>query len=210
MLQCVGHCVSVFVVLDQLTKPRTECATKGGYHVQSADAVGRVTKPADGYAICFFFLGGNDWSFRYFSWNYWCLSLLSKSTEDLSFCFSLILFGGNNRSFWNFGWNYRCFFLLSKSAKNMSSGYSFLLLSCYDWSLWGFSWNHWCFSMLFRMMFVMMMFLLRQTLDASWFFRFGDVKILEDFSFGFLLVSHSSYYWGFGTKFLSLGGSDNN
>ena len=66
--------------------------------------------------------------------------------------------------------------------------------------------------MFFRMMFVMMMFLLRQTLDASWFFRFSDVKILEDFSFGFLLVGNSSYYWGFGTKFLSLGGGggDNN
>mgnify|MGYP006099411081 CR=1 FL=1 len=65
----------------------------------------------------------------------------------------------------------------------MSFGYSFLLQSCNNWNLWVFCWNNW-FSMLFRMMFVMMMFLLRQTLDASWFF-----------SFSFLLVSNISDYW---------------
>jgi hypothetical protein len=130
------------------------------------------------FSLCFFFFGGNNWGFRNFSWNNWCLSLLSKSTEDLSFCFSFLLLCGNNRSFWNFSWNNWRFFILSKSTKNVSSGYSFLLLSCDNWNLCVFSWNYWCFSMFFRMMFVMMMFLLRQTLDASWFFRFSDVKIL--------------------------------
>ena len=76
----------------------------------------------------------------------------------------------------------------------MSLCYSFLLQSSNNRNLWVFCWNNWL-SMFFRMMFVMMMFLLRQTLDASWFFRSGGVKILEDFSFGFLLIGNSSDNW---------------